>query len=312
MFITVAERQSFAAAAQQLNMSRSAITRAIGDLESELGVQLLVRTTRSVSLTLAGSLYLERTRAITLDLERADALVREQQSLLKGALRLNAPLSLGLRFLPDVLSQFRILHPDITMTVDLADRFIDILSEDYDMALRISGPPDDKSTIWRKICVVPRDLVASTAYLSRFGTPAQPQELRMHQCLGYSNFAGRNELVLKHVTTGETEIVQADHRFLCNNGDLLLEMALRHEGIALLPRFITGPSLASGALQTVLDDWQSPQIWLTAFYPPYAFLPAKVQRLTSFIEAAISQRADLFPPHVRTAEGQGATSHAGP
>ncbi len=304
MFLEVAQRQSFAAAAQHLNMSRSAITRAIGDLEADLGVQLLVRTTRSVSLTLAGSLYLERTRAITLDLERADALVREQQSLLKGALRLNAPLSLGLRFLPDVLSQFRILHPDIELTVDLADRFIDILSEDYDMALRISGPPEDKSTIWRKICVVPRDLVASKGYLAAHGAPQEPQDLKQHQCLGYANFAGRNELVLTHAKTGQTVIVQAHHSFQCNNGDLLAEMVLRHEGIALLPRFITGPALASGLLDTVLDDWQAPQIWLTAYYPPYAYLPAKVERLTAFVEAAISQRTDLFEPSTTVKEVQ--------
>lgn len=294
VFIEVAERRSFAAAARHLNTSRSAVTRAIGDLEADLGAQLLVRTTRSVSPTAAGLAYLERTRPLVLDLDRANAFAREQQGGLRGTMRLSAPLSLGLRFLPDVLAQFRALHPEVEFALDLADRFVDILAEPYDMALRISGPPDDKSTIWRKICTVPRVLVASPVYLDRNGRPSAPEGLERLACLGYSHYAGGNSLSLREVWTGRNVTVQPPQPFVCNNGDMLAEMAVRHEGVALLPRFIVDDLVAAGRLEILLPDWQSPEIWLTAYFPPYAALPARVARLTAFVEAAAAERKGVF------------------
>ncbi len=294
VFIEVASARSFAAAARQLNISRSVATRHVGDLEADLGVQLLVRTTRSVSLTLAGENYLERVLAITRDLDRTNESAREQQNSLTGTLRVSAPLSLGLRFLPDVIAQFTMMHPGIALKLDLSDRFIDILSEDYDMALRVSGPPGDKSTIWRKICLVPRVLVATPVYLERKGMPLEPAQLLDHDCLGYSHFSGGNELQLENSRSGISRTVRAHHPFLCNNGEMMTEMALRDCGIALLPMFIVAKHLAGGALQTVLDDWSAPPIWLTAYYPPYDILPAKVQTLTDYIEGAVSDRKDAF------------------
>jgi DNA-binding transcriptional LysR family regulator len=296
IFLDVAERSSFAAAARHRGLSRSAVTRAIGELEAELGVQLLVRTTRSVALTAAGAAYFERTRAIALELDRAKTMVREQQGSLRGTMRLSAPLSLGLRFLPDVLAQFRALHPEIAFVLDMTDRFVDILSEPYDMALRISGPPEDKSTIWRKICAVPRVLVASPAYLARHGRPQRPHDLERHDCLGYAHFAGGHSLTLRHAGNGLTETATARHAFTCDNGDMLAEMAVRHAGIVLLPRFIVQAMLEAGRLEIVLEAWRAPEIWLTAYFPPYAALPARVARLTAFIENAAAESRGLFLP----------------
>ena len=287
VFIEVAERQGFAAAARHLGISRSVATRQVAELEADLGVQLLVRTTRSVSTTLAGQLYLERARAISLDLARTDEFVRQQHLSLKGILRISTPLSLGLRFLPDAVSQFRILYSDLDLKLDLTDRLIDILSEDYDMALRISGPPSDKSTIWRKICVVPRVLVAHPSYLARRGTPEKPTDLKAHDCLGYSYFAGGRQWDLTSNTGAETASVTIDHAIECNNGEVIADLAANGEGIALLPLFMVSDRIENGGLVTILDEWQPPEVWLTATFPPYDVLPTKVQAFTSFIEELV-------------------------
>lgn len=282
IFLAVAERESFAAAARALHMSRSAVTRHVSDLEAELGAQLLVRTTRSVSLTIAGRIYRDRARHLARNFERVGDEVREQQNTMRGRLKVSAPLSFGLRFLPDVIAQFRILYPDLAMDMDLTDRMVDILTEDVDMALRISGPPDDVSTIWRKLCVVPRSIVAAPAYLDRQGRPDGPGALVRHRCLAYTHSETPDMWRLSR--GGESVEVALRARFAANNGDLLADLAVAGEGIALLPRFIVEHHLRDGGLETILDEWAPPPIWLTAFYPPYVSLPAKVATFTEFVK----------------------------
>jgi DNA-binding transcriptional LysR family regulator len=251
-------------------------------------VQLLVRTTRRVSLTVAGRLYLERIRPVVDEIDRANEFVREQQDAVKGLLRVSAPLSLGLRFLPSALARFCKLHPDVELKLNLTDRFVDMLGDEFDMALRISGPPSDKSTIWRKICVVPRLLVASPAYLLRAGVPQAPADLTRHKCLGYSNFAGGDQWTLRDSVTGEEQSTQVKMPFECDNGEVVAELAASGEGIALLPRFIVSKYLEAETLAPVLAQWRPPEIWLTAFYPPYEALPAKVNAFTRLIEQVIA------------------------
>jgi len=294
VFIEVAERKGFAAAARHLGLSRSIATRYVADLETDLGVQLLVRTTRTVTPTLAGQIYLERARAISLDLDRANDLVREQQLSLSGMLRISAPLSFGQRFLPQAIAQFRILHADIDLKLDLTDRMVDIVSEDYDMALRISGPPTDKSTIWRKICQVPRVLVASPYYLSERGRPAVPADLSEHDCLGYSHFAGGRIWTFTQPRSGAEDAVAVRQPIECNDGDVIADLARQGAGIGLLPLFIVADHIEAGSLVPVLADWQTPDIWLTAYFPPYSTLPAKVRVFTEFIEALVAENPDVL------------------
>ena len=161
VFLRVAELGSFASASRDLGVSRSIVTRYVSELEDELGVQLLVRTTRKVSLTTAGQIYLERTRPVVEELDRARDLVKQQHDTLSGELRISAPVSFGQRFLPDILDNFASTYGDVLLRVEMSDRFVDIIDEGFDMALRISGPPDGVSNIWRKIAAVPRALVAS-------------------------------------------------------------------------------------------------------------------------------------------------------
>jgi DNA-binding transcriptional LysR family regulator len=291
-FVEVAEKNSFSGAGRQLNMSAPVVTRHIAELEAELGVQLLVRSTRSVSLMEAGLRYLQEVKPLIAGLTRADEVVRAEQFGLSGKLRVNAPMSFGQRFLPTAISRFRILHQAVSVQLTLDDGFIDIMEGQFDLALRISAPPRDKSSIWRKLCLVPRVLVASPDYVSQHGMPQSVDELMSHQCLGY---AGADGLASWRLLSGRRSVDVTQFAFTCNNGDVLADLAALGQGIALLPQFIVIDALNTGRLSQVLPDCAAPDIWLSVFYPSYDRLSAKVSAFTDFIADAI---APELPLHV--------------
>ncbi len=291
VFLTVAELQSFAGAARQLGMTPASVTRMVAALEARLGVQLLVRTTRQVSLTSAGAGYAARVTPLANGLSEAADETREAQGITSGRLRISAPLSLGVKMLPAVLSQFGALHPQTHLDVSLSDRFVDIVEEGFDLAIRISGPPSDKSTIWRKICRVPRLLVATQDYLRAHGTPQQPEDLGDHDCLGYRDDLGEE---VWHLSCGKRQRNhKATGRLSADNGDFLAALVLNGEGIALLPRFIVEADLAAGRMTAVLPDWTVAEIWLTLFYPPYEQLPLRVATFSDFFETHINETCPL-------------------
>ncbi|WP_415234527.1 LysR family transcriptional regulator [Pseudorhodobacter sp.] len=291
VFLAVAAQQSFAGAARQLGMTPASVTRTIAALEAQLGVQLLVRTTRQVSLTSAGAVYAERVTPLAKGLAEAADETREAQGIVSGRLRISAPLSLGVKVLPAVLSQFGALYPQIHVDVSLSDRFVDIVEEDYDLAIRISGPPNDKSTIWRKICRVPRLLVASQEYLRARGTPQQPEDLDGHDCLGHRNDSGNEVWQLFNGKRQHSH--KAEGSLSANNGDLLAALVLHHRGIASLPRFIIEADLAAGRMAAVLPDWSTAEIWLTLYYPPYEQLPLRVATFSDFFETHVNKICPL-------------------
>ena len=196
-------------------------------------------------------------------------------------------MSLGLKVLPAVLSQFATLHPQTHVALNLSDGFVDIVEEDYDLAIRISGPPADKSTIWRKVCRVPRVLVAAPAYLRAKGTPSTPDDLADFACLSYQAEAREETWELTNGASHRSH--KADGGFSANNGDFLARLALNGEGIALLPRFIVEDDLEAGRLVEVLPDWSAPAIWLTLFYPPYDQLPLRVATFSDFFETYVKE-----------------------
>lgn len=291
VFLIVAEQQSFAGAARQLGMTPASVTRTVAALEARLGVQLLVRTTRQVSLTSAGALYGARVSPLADGLDKAADETREAQGITSGRLRISAPLSLGVKVLPGVLSQFGALHPQTSVDVNLSDGFVDIVEEDFDLAIRISGPPNDKSTIWRKICRVPRLLVATPDYLHARGTPQRPEDLADHACLGHRDDQ-RDEIW--HLSNGKRRRShKAQGRISTNNGDLLAGLVLNGEGIALLPRFMIEADLAAGRMVEVMPDWSATEIWLTLYYPPYAKLPLRVATFSDFFETYVNETCPL-------------------
>ena len=290
-FIAVSEQRSFTGAARQLGMTPASVTRTVSALEERLGVQLLLRTTRQVALTSAGAVYAARVAPLAAALNEAADETRELHGVTSGLIRISAPMSLGLKVLPAVLSQFAAIHAETHVAVTLSDSFVDIVEDQYDLAIRISGPPADKSTIWRKICKVPRVLVASPGYLLAHGTPLTPDDLSAFACLSYGEQA-RDEVW--ELSKGQTHRShKARGGFGANNGDLLAQLAVNGEGITLLPRFIVEEELRSGALVAILTDWSAPDIWLTLYYPPYERLPLRVATFSDFFEVHVKETRPL-------------------
>ena len=282
-FLEVAAQESFAAAARRLGVSPPAVTRAVGALEDRLGVQLLLRTTRHVSLTAAGAAYAARVRPLVEGIEAAARDLRAEEGALSGRLRINAPISLGRRVLPEALAGFRAAHPGVDFAVTLTDRLIDVMTEPADLAIRISGPPSDKLTIWRRICPVRRCLVAAPALLARTGRPADPGALAALPRLGHDAEAGPE---LWELSRGARRMrLTAGAPVAANNGEMLAALACRGEGVALLPRFLVEDMLAAGALEEILPDWEAPKLWLTLYYPPYDRLPRRVAAFSDHFEA---------------------------
>lgn len=287
IFLAVARQRSFVAAARQLSMTAPTVTRAVSALETELGVQLLLRTTRQVSLTSAGAVYAARISPLLDEFEAAADEVRAQTDRASGHIRLNAPLSLGQRILPDVVSGLRVENPDITVSLSLTDHFIDIVSGEFDLAIRISRAPQDKSTIWRKIRPVRRLLVASPGYLALNGTPREPEDIKEADCIAFDEESRAEEWELS--SAGRTRKVQAGKVLATNNGEVSARLAENGEGIALLPHFIVEDLLSSGNLVPVLPDWEPTSLWLTLYYPPYERLPMRVARFSDFFEKYVTQ-----------------------
>lgn len=302
-FLKVAELRSFAAAGRAMGRTPTAVTRAVSALEDSLGTQLLVRTTRSVALTSAGAVYAARVAPLVEGLQDAAATLREDSGTLTGTLRLNAPQSLGVRVLPGALAAFRDAHPEVALRVSLTDRFVDIMEEDCDLAIRISAPPRDKSTIWRKICHVERLLVAAPDHPATRATC--PEDIPPEQRLGYGATAAGEAWDLRGET--RTASLRAGQGLTANSGDLLAPLAEEGRGVALLPRFIVDEALRAGRLVPVLPDWRPPDIWLTLYYPPYEVLPARVATFSDLFEAYVLRETPV--PGARPARGAAAGTH---
>jgi DNA-binding transcriptional LysR family regulator len=290
-FLTVAEQRSFTGAARRLGVAPASVTRVISALEERLGVQLLLRTTRQVALTSAGAVFAARVTPLAAALSEAADETRELHGVTSGLIRISAPMSLGLRVLPAVLSQFAAIHAQTRIALTLSDSFVDIVEDHFDLAIRISAPPSDKSTIWRKICKVPRVLVASPGFLLARGTPLTPDDLAAFACLSYGEQAQHEIWELSKGQTLRSHAAQGG--FGANNGDLLAQLAVNGEGIALLPRFIVQESLRSGTLVQILGDWSTTDIWLTLYYPPYERLPLRVATFSNFFEVYVKETRPL-------------------
>ncbi|TNF20854.1 MAG: LysR family transcriptional regulator [Rhodobacteraceae bacterium] len=291
VFLKVAELSSFAAAARALAMTPASVTRIVARLEEALGQQLLVRTTRQVALTSAGAIVAARFRPVVEDFDRVAEEIARAAWPDRGRLSINAPMSLGLRLLPCLIDRFRLAYPNIALDVTLTDELVDIVEESCDLAIRVSGPPEDKSTIWRKICEVPRHVIAAPSLFERMQRPERPEDLDPGFCMSYSArgqaevWAFRKDGVKRSVTAGASVV--------SNNGDFLYALVRSGNGLALMPDFILAEGRASGEVVTVLDDWTVTPLWLTLFYPPYEVLPPLVATFADFFEAHLREVAGL-------------------
>jgi len=285
VFLEVARHLSFAQAARALRMTPASVTRIVARLEEETGQQLLVRTTRQVSLTSAGEVAVARYTPLVAEFDRVGEDIARAARPDLGRLRINAPLSMGLRILPQMIDSFRIVYPRIDLDVHLTDAFVDVIEADCDLAIRISGPPTDKSTIWRKLCEVPRSILAAPGLIDRHPEVSAPDDLRGLPLMSYSAVGEAEAWTLTRDT--ERRVIRGGTQIVSNNGDFLLGLARQGHGVCVLPDFIAREALERGDLVRLLAEWQLPPLWLTLYYPPYEQLPPRVATFSAFFEAYI-------------------------
>ncbi|TVP92206.1 MAG: LysR family transcriptional regulator [Pseudomonadaceae bacterium] len=280
-FITVASEGSFTRAADRLEMSPQLVSKYVSQLESQLGVRLLNRTTRKVHLTEAGSHYAQRAQQVLADMDELDNLMGDLQQSAQGVLRISAPVSFGSRHLSALLSAFQQAHPGVTVDLQLNDRKVDIVEEGFDIALRI-GQLKSSSLIAKAIAPIRVVLCASPGYLAKHGVPTHPEQLQQHQYLHYSYMEADPGMPLYAWLRGAHQ--PGASTLICNNGDVLVNAAINGLGIALQPTFICGEALAAGDLQVVLPDYAPAPLGLYAVYAHRTLMASKVRCFIDFIE----------------------------
>lgn len=279
-FLAVAETGSFTSAAEHLGLARSAITKRVQMLESELGTQLLHRTTRKVGLTDDGRAYQERCASILAQIEAAEAALRRQHQALAGRLRLSAPTSYGQRVLGPLLARFQEQHPALDIEVMLNDRPVNPVQEGYDLCIDDSGALPDY-LVQRPLRPMNLVMCASPGYLARYGTPRSARELERHTHIHYALDEHTGSW---RVDTREGKVdVRIRPVFSSNNGHLMLEAARRGMGIARLPDFLVEEDLATGLLQPVLPAEPRTQVQLRLVYARPQQLAARVRLAVDFL-----------------------------
>ncbi len=281
-FIKVVETHGFTAAARELGLSRSAVSRSVSQLEGSLGAQLLNRSTRFVSPTDTGAAYYDRCVTILADLENADLLVQELQGEPKGSIRLNAPMSFGTLHMATAISDFMAIYPKVRIEATLNDRFIDPIEEGFDLTIRIAKL-SDSSLIARKLAPAKRVICAAPGYLQNHPILEKPSDLKFHNCLNYGYLPTGGTWHLEGMDGSHSVLI---HGALCsNNAEILMAGARKGAGIALLPTFIAGADLQAGRLVSVLPGYQPSEIAIYALYPPNRHLSAKLRLLIDFLRA---------------------------
>ncbi|BBP77995.1 MULTISPECIES: LysR family transcriptional regulator [Pseudomonas] len=284
-FVATVGANGFAAAARAMDVPRSKVSKQIQALEEAIGVQLLLRTTRSLHLTEAGAEYFEAARELLASLDEAEQRARDGIGELRGVLRVNAPMSFGLRRLGPLIPVFHQQHPNVELQLVLSDQQVDPVKGGFDVTIRIASLPDS-SMVAKLLAPAPRIMVASPGYLERAGTPATPRELSAHQCLNYGYLQSGVSLQLSNGK--DTQRVTVTGPLHANNGDLLAQAAEAGMGIALLPDFIVEDALAAGRLVPVLCEWQAPPISINAVYASARRVPQKTRAFIDFLVQALA------------------------
>ncbi len=281
LFAKVAEAGAFARAARDLGVSKATLSKAVTRLETRLGTRLFHRTSRQLSLTEAGRGVLAGARDMLAAGEAAEAQAMDAAAAPRGQVRLAGPMSFGLAYIAPALPDFLAMYPDVTVDLHLSDATVDLIGGGFDVALRI-GALADSSLIARRMCDVPRYVVAAPAYLERHGAPAHPRELSGHDCLTYSYLA-TPEIWRFTGPGGEEVAARPGMRMRANNADALMPATIAGLGLALQPDFVVWHHLRDGRLKAVLEDWTAPPIGLHLVTPPGGHRPARVNALIDFL-----------------------------
>jgi len=277
VFARVVEAGSFSAAARQLGLTPSAVSRQVARLEARLRVRLLVRTTRQLRLTEAGAAAHAGCQAMLAAAREVLALSDTQEAAPRGLVRVSMPKALGRQVVHPLMPSFLRQHPEVDVQLIVTDRTVDLFGESIDLAIRITDAPPP-GLAGRPLVPIVHLACASPQYLAARGTPQHPRELARHSCLSLGE--DERDSHWRFRRAGETASVKVRGRYVANHSEVRLEGALAHLGIASLPEFTARAALASGALVAVLRDWEhltdyAGMAWL--LYPPNRFLPAKLR-----------------------------------
>jgi len=277
VFQHVVDEGGFAAAARRLEMPPAAVTRLVADLEKHLGVRLLQRTTRRLSLTPAGEAYLGRLRAILSDIDEADTLAQSHSREMSGTVRILAQPVVATHIIAPAVATFQHLYPEVVLELDVHD-VIDPSVEDYDLTIVNGAVPLQASVIVRTIIESEAVFCAAPAYLQQFGVPATPEELRQHRCLRLRTPGMRlRAMTLIDPGTERTLEMEVPVVMSANHTDTLLRATIHGAGISSQPLDLVAPLLKSGVLQRVLSPWITTRLTLVAALPSRKFMPARTR-----------------------------------
>ncbi|HBO38169.1 MAG TPA: LysR family transcriptional regulator [Pasteurellaceae bacterium] len=281
VFCKVIETQSFTQAAAHENISVAMASKLVAQLEEQLKTRLLQRTTRKIAPTEAGLVYYQRCQPILLELEEADASISDLSTSLQGNLVVSVPMDFGLRFIAPNLPRFVKANPNLHVEMEFSDRRVDLMSEGYDVALRI-GMLQDSTLVAKKLASSTIHFVASPAYLAEHGIPNKPDELQYHDCLLYKAIGNQVYWAFSH-GGGKTQRIKMRSKLVSNNGLTLAQLAKAGLGIINSPRFLIEDELASGELVEILADYKQQPLDLHVVYPHRRHLAAKVRAFVEFL-----------------------------
>ena len=285
-FNAVVDAGSFVKAADAQGVSKAAVSRYVADLEARLGVRLLQRTTRRLSLTEEGQVFYARSKELLAGVEEAEIEVSSRSAAASGLLRVNAPLTFGIGHLAPLWGVFRTRYPNVTLDVTLADRVVDLVEEGYDVAIRIATLPSS-TLISKRLTSTRMVLCASPHYLKLHGTPRQPAELADHAVISYSYWSTKDEW---HFDGPQGPVSVKTHPCLhTNNGDTCRAAALAHQGVILQPTFLVGEDLAAGTLVELMPEFHSLEMGIYAVYPTRKHVSPKVRALVDFLAGHFAQ-----------------------
>lgn len=286
-FVAVVDAGSFVGAGEATGQSKAAVSRHVADLERRLGVRLLHRSTRRLSLTAEGQAFVERCRETLSLLDEAESEITQDATEARGRIRVNAPLTFGVTQLAPLWGRFLDAHPNVTLEVSLSDRIVDLLDEGFDLAIRISRLANSQ-LVSRQLSSTRMMLCASPGYLARHGTPRHPRELTHHQVISYSHWATRDEWQFDG-PDGPVS-VRLKPRMHADNGDTCVAAALADQGIVLQPSFICAADVRRGALVELMQDYKSFELGIHAVYPSRRLLPSRVRLLIDFLVEQLRDR----------------------
>lgn len=277
LFVRLANLGSFTRVAEQTNTSKSMISKEIARLEADLGARLIHRTTRNVQLTHVGEGYLQRAKDILSKLDDADSFVQDLQQNLRGTLKINAPMALGITDLSGLFADFMQANPELELDIHLGDESVDLVEQGFDLGFRASSRPIDSNYVGKPLTRFSYKVCVSPGYLEQHPAITLPQDLKAHNCFVYSYFQGKNVWPIE-------DGVAVRGNLRVNNTPFMMEAIKRGVGIGFIPDFVCQEAIDSGQVVEILPDAKKPQLTLYALYPARHFVPAKLVQCIEYME----------------------------